>query len=248
MGGQRLVLRKFSTVADTTPPTGRQGLYACRVAKNKIPGKKAKQPSARAPGAGKASDSEQRTAAEPSPRPTARVGHEPSNQLSKKSIGRLIRVSLTSPKVWVYVLLSMLPGLLAASYAFFPEFKHYVDIGIGGIWIVASSKIPAHFFTTGATLIVAVVAWKALKQKQVADRKSEWWRRTQYALDQLTSGNAKSILLGTDLIEFLARNHEDNPKLVDEADRLLFKEVVEKLPGSLSNAAKMDTNAKEERP
>ncbi|WP_411733606.1 hypothetical protein [Paeniglutamicibacter sp.] len=217
------------------------------MANNKIPGKKAKQPSASAPGPGKASDSEQRAAADPSPGPTARAGDEPSNQLSKKTIGRLIRVPLTSPKAWIFILAWSIPAVSIAAYVALPSVQHLVDTVLGGFWLVISVEIPAYFFTTGATLIVAAVAWRALKQKQAADRKSEWWRRTQYALDQLVSGNRKSNFLGTDLIEFLARDHDDNPELVDEADRVLFKEVIERLPMLISSEDKMEKNAKEEK-
>ncbi len=147
----------------------------------------------------------------------------------------------------MFILVWSIPAISIAAYAALPSVKHLVDTVLGGFWHVIAVEIPAHFFTTGATLIVAAVAWRALKQKQATDRKSEWWRRTQYALDQLVSGNAKSNFLGTDLMEFLARDHDDNPELVDEADRVLFKEVVERLPMLISSEDKIEKNAKEEK-
>ncbi|GAA1874414.1 hypothetical protein GCM10009715_21410 [Paeniglutamicibacter psychrophenolicus] len=197
---------------------------------------------------GAASDREPRTAMESSSSINLRPRNKQRTHLSKRGFFRALGVALKAPKVWAFILICLVPGIAAVSYFAFPAVNKYVDSGLGGLWIIASSKIPAHFFTAGATLIIAFVAWRALKQKQAADRKADWWSRTQYALDQLVSGNEQSILMGANLVEFLARNHVDNPNLVDDSARRLFDEVVKKLTNLLRNEVTIEESSREDKP
>lgn len=65
-------------------------------------------------------------------------------------------------------------------------------------------------FGSYATLLAAVVAfligWWSIRQKREADARSEWWRRTQWALEASASDNDEMYSYGTGMLDLLARS------------------------------------------
>jgi hypothetical protein len=57
-----------------------------------------------------------------------------------------------------------------------------------------------------AASIAAYVAWKTLAQKAVADDRSEWWKRTQWALDAVYSGDRKLGTVGLKVLKVLGES------------------------------------------
>lgn len=55
-------------------------------------------------------------------------------------------------------------------------------------------------------LIAGLVGWNTLQQKALADNRSEWWRRTQWALDAVNSGNTKQATMGLKVLKVLAES------------------------------------------
>ncbi|MDO5863345.1 MULTISPECIES: hypothetical protein [Paenarthrobacter] len=71
-------------------------------------------------------------------------------------------------------------------------------------------------FGSYATLLAAVVAfligWWSIRQKREADARSEWWRRTQWALEASASDNDEMYSYGTGMLDLLARSELATPK------------------------------------
>lgn len=80
-------------------------------------------------------------------------------------------------------------------------------------------------------IIAAVIGWETLKQRRAADAKalaqkrraddrSEWWRRTQWALDRAVDATPATKALGLAALEVLARSelaHQEELELFDIA-------------------------------
>ena len=47
-----------------------------------------------------------------------------------------------------------------------------------------------------SALIAGIIGYNTLKQKAVADNRAEWWKRTQWALDAVYSGDKKQAAVG----------------------------------------------------
>jgi hypothetical protein len=73
-----------------------------------------------------------------------------------------------------------------------------------------------------AVLLGAVIAWftlrqrstsdrLALKQKAEADNRSEWWKRTQWALDAVHSGDKRKTLVGLKVLCVLGESNLAGP-------------------------------------
>ncbi len=58
-------------------------------------------------------------------------------------------------------------------------------------------------FALAAAVIAALIAYGTLQQRRAADAKSEWWRRTQWALEQLLSGDPQRANVGTSMLNVL---------------------------------------------
>lgn len=81
-----------------------------------------------------------------------------------------------------------------------------------------------------AAIVAAIVGWRNLKQQQralkvtvrsdarnlrqrrEADARSEWWRRTQWALEAATSGNTIMYGYGTGMLDLLAQSELAGPE------------------------------------
>lgn len=59
--------------------------------------------------------------------------------------------------------------------------------------------------------IAAYVGWRTLKQKAAADDRAEWWRRTQWALDAVYSGDARRGTVGLKVLKVLAESDLAGP-------------------------------------
>lgn len=62
-----------------------------------------------------------------------------------------------------------------------------------------------------ATLLAAAVAgfiaWQALKERSLADRRSEWWSRAQWALEASLSADMERKATGLGVLALLAKSH-----------------------------------------
>lgn len=105
----------------------------------------------------------------------------------------------------------------------------------GGLWNWLTIDFPDELLVPSIGLVAAVVAFGAMRQKRNADRKAEWWKRTQYGLDLLVSGEKPKVLLGASLIGHLRRENErqilwlGQKRLADKDDIGLFKAVTGQL-------------------
>ena len=55
-------------------------------------------------------------------------------------------------------------------------------------------------------LIAGVIGWRTLKQKAEADNRAEWWKRTQWALDAVYSGDKKRGTIGLKVLKVLGES------------------------------------------
>ncbi|MCB5290676.1 hypothetical protein BJQ90_00090 [Arthrobacter sp. SO3] len=55
-------------------------------------------------------------------------------------------------------------------------------------------------------LVAGVIGWRTLKQKAEADNRAEWWKRTQWALDAVYSGDKKRGTIGLKVLKVLGES------------------------------------------
>lgn len=79
-----------------------------------------------------------------------------------------------------------------------------VHTGPAEWWQIAAALGPLAVLL--AASIAAFVAWKSLKQKSLADDRSEWWQRTQWALDAVYSGDRKFGTAGLKVLQVLGES------------------------------------------
>lgn len=60
--------------------------------------------------------------------------------------------------------------------------------------------------TVLAAIIAGIIAWRALRQRSIADRRSEWWSRAQWALDAAFSKDNERREMGMKVLQVLARS------------------------------------------
>ncbi|WP_417234328.1 hypothetical protein [Arthrobacter sp.] len=85
-------------------------------------------------------------------------------------------------------------------------------------WEIAAGLSPIAVLV--AALLATYVAIKTLKQRRVSDDRSEWWRRTQWALDKAVAGDGYEKLLGLDTLNVLSTSElarEEEWLLIDTA-------------------------------
>ncbi len=73
---------------------------------------------------------------------------------------------------------------------------------------------------TGAVLVL-IAATVTLRQRAAADRKDQWWKRTQWAFDLLLSGDEDSVVLGLDVLV-----QQVGAKVADAEDAALVADVL----------------------
>lgn len=71
-------------------------------------------------------------------------------------------------------------------------------------WDIVASLGP--LATLAAASIAAVLAWRTLAQRRQADQRSQWWTRTQWALDAAMSDDADRREVGLGVLDLLARS------------------------------------------
>ncbi|MBG0738974.1 hypothetical protein IV500_05995 [Paeniglutamicibacter antarcticus] len=59
--------------------------------------------------------------------------------------------------------------------------------------------------------IAGYFAWRGLRQKAAADNRAEWWKRTQWALDYVYSGDAKRGTAGLKVLQVLGESELAGP-------------------------------------
>jgi hypothetical protein len=67
------------------------------------------------------------------------------------------------------------------------------------------------------TLVVAWVAYKAYRQKSEADRRDQWWKRVQWAIDTALEDDPQKRLVGLTVLTQL----KDSELAMDEDQRLM---------------------------
>ena len=55
-------------------------------------------------------------------------------------------------------------------------------------------------------LLAGIIGWRTLQQKAEADNRAEWWRRTQWALDAVYSGDKKRATIGLKVLKVLGES------------------------------------------
>lgn len=55
-------------------------------------------------------------------------------------------------------------------------------------------------------IVAGVIGYRQLKQKREADNRAEWWKRTQWALDAVYSGDKKRGTVGLKVLTVLAES------------------------------------------
>lgn len=71
-----------------------------------------------------------------------------------------------------------------------------------------------------AALIAAGIAWKNLQEHRRSEARSEWWRRTQWALSATVSENTAMMSYGTQILDELAKS-----EFADEQDERILEAV-----------------------
>ena len=71
-------------------------------------------------------------------------------------------------------------------------------------WQVLAALGPLAVLISAA--IAAVIGFNTLRQKAVADNRAEWWRRAQWALDAIYSGNPKEATVGLKVLGVLGES------------------------------------------
>jgi len=102
------------------------------------------------------------------------------------------------------------------------------------VWIVQEMPAPLATLIVGsAALATGLLGWS---QKRKADQKAEWWRRIQYSLDLVISGQKDDVIVGTLILAHLGWEMKKKlflftrrSPLSDASDRELFRIITENL-------------------
>ena len=86
-------------------------------------------------------------------------------------------------------------------------------------WQIVSSFAPVGTFATA--VVAAFVGLWTLRQRAQADRRAEFWRRTEWALAATVSPDPQMQAIGTELLATLARS-----ELVASDEELMFLDAV----------------------
>ncbi|BAU96770.1 hypothetical protein N24_2508 [Corynebacterium suranareeae] len=90
----------------------------------------------------------------------------------------------------------------------------------------------APFSTAFVAALAGIIAWRNYKHRRISDNRAEWWRRTQYAIDLITSdddriGRSTGLALLSHLIEDSEPTTRDL-ELIREVTRKLMEEILTK--------------------
>lgn len=135
---------------------------------------------------------------------------------------------ITSGRALLRKLIKRLIITLIISAIIFVHLRYNLTHVLGGFWNFIAFEYPERLLVPTAAFIAAVVALAGFWQKRGADRKAEWWKRTQYAMDNLTSGRDETVSVGILMIEHLAKEQSGSwfgSSLADRQDKNLFASV-----------------------
>lgn len=114
--------------------------------------------------------------------------------------------------------------------------RQFVSSTTGGFWNWLVYDIPVHIATLTVGFFALFVGLLSWNQKKKADRKAEWWRRTQYAIDLALSNDKNKTLAGFSILEHLGTEESKRTllspgrKTIADADDLrLFKRIIHEL-------------------
>jgi hypothetical protein len=79
-----------------------------------------------------------------------------------------------------------------------------VHTGPAEWWQIATALGPLAVLL--GAIIAGVIGWRTLRQKAGADNRAEWWKRTQWALDAVYSGDKKRGTVGLKVLKVLAES------------------------------------------
>lgn len=86
------------------------------------------------------------------------------------------------------------------------------------VWVQWVGELGIPTIALGA----ALVTWASYRQRRAADRKAEWWRRAQYALDlMMEHRNVVRLNTGMELVNSLL----DDPTATQEDAKMLAQVV-----------------------
>lgn len=85
-------------------------------------------------------------------------------------------------------------------------------------WDIIAALAPWAAFLTA--VVVAGIAWKTLQHQRANDARTEWWRRTQWAMESTASKDAKLQRLGGEVLKSLALSN-----LTSREDKQLLDSV-----------------------
>lgn len=80
----------------------------------------------------------------------------------------------------------------------------FVHTGPAEWWEVLAALGPLAVLL--GAVIAGVVGWRTLQQKAVADNRSEWWKRAQWALDAVHSGDKVRGAVGLKVLKVLGES------------------------------------------
>lgn len=80
----------------------------------------------------------------------------------------------------------------------------FVHTGPAEWWEVLAALGPLAVLL--GALIAGVVGWRTLQQKAEADNRSEWWKRAQWALDAVHSGDKQRGAVGLKVLRVLGES------------------------------------------
>ena len=90
-------------------------------------------------------------------------------------------------------------------------------------------------------LIAGVIGWRTLKQKAEADNRAEWWKRTQWALDAVYSGDKKRGTIGLKVLKVLGES-----ELAGEGELAVLEAASERPLDRAAQALRARTTAEEQ--
>ncbi|MHA7304101.1 hypothetical protein ACX80E_02475 [Arthrobacter sp. TMN-49] len=73
-------------------------------------------------------------------------------------------------------------------------------------------------------LVAGLVGWRTIRQRTISDARTEWWKRTQWAIEMAREKNPDARTLGFSILTLLAKSKlaaREELLLLDEALRIL---------------------------
>lgn len=71
-------------------------------------------------------------------------------------------------------------------------------------WQIVAALSP--FAVLVGAIVAGIIGFRQIKQKREADNRAEWWKRTQWALDAVYSGDPKRGTVGLKVLTVLAES------------------------------------------